>query len=53
MRREETEAVRAIMKINVKGKIGRIRPKTRWLNTIENDMWAAGVCVGNVEDREN
>jgi hypothetical protein len=29
MRREETKAVRVVMKINVEGKIGIDRPKTR------------------------
>jgi hypothetical protein len=29
MRREETKAVRVVMKINVEGKIGRRRPKKR------------------------
>jgi len=41
MRREKTEAVKAVMKMNVEGRRGR--PKKRWLDTIENDMIAAGV----------
>jgi hypothetical protein len=33
------------MKINVERKRGRGRPKKRWLNMIENDMRAVGVCM--------
>jgi hypothetical protein len=40
-RREETKAVRVVMKMNGEGKRGRGRPKKRWLDTIENDMKAA------------
>jgi hypothetical protein len=40
------------MKINVEGKRGRRRPKKRWLDTIENDMRAVGVCVRDVENQE-
>jgi hypothetical protein len=29
-------------------KTGR-KPKNKWLDTIENDMRAVGMCVGNVE----
>jgi hypothetical protein len=50
MRREERKTVRVIMKMNVKGKIGRGRPKKKWLDTIEN---MRAVCVGvNVENRD-
>jgi len=43
----------AVMRINVEGKKESERPKTRWLDTvIESDMRAAGVCVGDVENRE-
>jgi len=42
-----------VMRMNVEGRKGRGRPKTRWLNTVENDMrTVADVCVGNVEDRD-
>jgi hypothetical protein len=38
------------MKMNVRRKSGRRRPKNRWLDTIENDIKAVGVCVGDVEN---
>jgi len=41
------------MKINVEGKRGIRKPKKKWLNTIENDMRADGLCVGDVENRDN
>jgi len=31
---------------------GRRRPKKRWSDTIESDARVAGVCVGDVEDRD-
>jgi len=43
MRRDETETKITVMKMNVKGKSRR--PKKRWLDTIEDDMRAAGVCA--------
>jgi len=46
---EDMETVKGVMKINFEGKRGRERPKKRWLDTNENDMRAAGVCV-NVKD---
>jgi len=54
MRREAMKAVRAVMKMNVKGKRGkgRGRPKKRCLDTIENDMRAVYVYVEDVEDRD-
>jgi len=36
------------MNMNIEGKRGRVRPKKRWLHTIENDMRAVGVYVGDV-----
>jgi hypothetical protein len=42
MRREESNAVRVVMKMNVEGKSGRGKPKKRWLDTIENDIRAIG-----------
>jgi len=44
--------VRVVMKMNVEGKIRRGKSKKRWLETIENDMRAVGVCKGDVENRE-
>jgi hypothetical protein len=38
MRREETNAVRVVMKMNVEGKKGRGKSKKKRLNTIKNDM---------------
>lgn len=49
MKREETKAVRVVMKINVKENRGRGRSKNRWLDMIENDMRAVSVCVESVE----
>jgi hypothetical protein len=41
-----------IKKINIDGKRRRRRPKNRWLDTIENDIKAVGVCVRDVENRD-
>jgi hypothetical protein len=38
------------MKMNVEGKRGS--PIKKWLDTIENDIRAVGVCVGNVENQD-
>lgn len=36
-----------------KGRTGRTGPKERWLNTvIENNNRTAGMCKGDVEDRD-
>jgi hypothetical protein len=35
----------------IKKKRGKERPKKRWLDRIENDMRAVGVCVVDVEKR--
>jgi len=51
MRREETKAVRVVMKMNVEGKRGR-DTKKKWLDIIENDMSAVGVRIGDVGNRE-
>jgi len=53
MRREETKAVKVVMKMNVEGKRGRGRPKMIWLDTIENNMRAVRVCLGDVKNRDN
>jgi len=49
MRREETEAVRVFMKINVEGKIGRGRLKKKRLDLIVNDMRCAGLLSRGCE----
>jgi len=41
-----------IKKEYVRDSIGEKRPKKRWLDTIENVMRAAGVQVGDVDDRD-
>jgi hypothetical protein len=45
MRREESKAVRVIIKINVEKKRENEKPKKRWLDTIKNDMRDVLVCV--------
>jgi hypothetical protein len=52
MRRKETNIVRVIMKKNVEGKKEEKDQKKRWLDTIENYIRAVGVCVGDVENRD-
>jgi len=52
MRRMETKAIRMVMKMNIEKKREREKSKKKWLDTTENDMRAAGVCVGDVEDRD-
>jgi hypothetical protein len=51
-KREETNAVGIFMKMNVKGKRGRGRPKKRWLGMIENDMRAIGMYVEDIVNRD-
>jgi len=50
--RENGSSKRCYMKVNVKGKNERKRPKKRWLHTAENDLRAAGACVRDVENRD-
>ncbi|KAL4126178.1 hypothetical protein QTP88_010404 [Uroleucon formosanum] len=45
------EQTRVVMKMNVDGKRGRGRPQKRWLENMERDMRAVGVCIGDVKDR--
>jgi len=51
MMRGATKAVQMIMKMIFEGKRGRRRYKG-CLDTIENNMRAASVCIGNVESRD-
>jgi hypothetical protein len=51
MRREETKAMRVVMKMNFEWENGRGRSKNTWLDTIENDMKAVGMSVRDVENR--
>jgi hypothetical protein len=42
-------AVRVVIKINVKRKRGKVIPKKRWFDTIKNYMKAVGMCdVGSL-----
>jgi len=50
MRREKSEAVKTVMKMNIEGTRGRGRQKKRWLDAIVCDMGTAGVCVDDLED---
>jgi len=50
MRRKESEAIRTVMKMNIKG---RGRPIKKWVNTIKEDMRTAGVCMEDVGDWAN
>jgi len=34
MRKEDSEALRTVMKLSVEGRIGRGRPKKKWSNAI-------------------
>jgi len=36
----------------IEGKRGKGKLKKRWLDRIENNMKAADLCVGNVDNRE-
>jgi len=47
MRQKETKSVSVVIKMNVDRKSGRGKLEQRWLNTIENDMRAAFVCLKN------
>jgi hypothetical protein len=40
------------MKMNVEMKRGKGKPKNRCLDTIKNDIRAIGVCVEDVENRD-
>lgn len=48
MRREETETLRSVIRMNVGRRRGRL--KKRWFDTIDKDVRTADMCVGNVED---
>lgn len=51
VRREDSEARRRVMGMNVEKRRGRGRPKKKWLNTIECDMRTADLCIERVGDR--
>lgn len=51
MKREESETVRMVMKINVRGQRGIGRHKRRKLDESENDIKIAGVYNDSVSDR--
>jgi len=59
MRREELNAVRAVMRMNVEGKRGRRRPKKTKKEIVGSDMIDSnmraddGACIGDVEDRDD
>jgi hypothetical protein len=54
IRRKESNALRVVMKIHVGEKRGRgrERSKKRCLDTIENNMRAIGVSLGDMENRD-
>jgi len=51
MRREDSEAVKTVMELNMEGRRERERPKKKWLNGIECNMDITGVCVNDVGDQ--
>jgi hypothetical protein len=51
IRQEETNAVRVVMKINIKRKEDNDK-KNRWLDTIENDIRAVVIWVGDSKNRD-
>jgi len=40
-----------VLRTNVQGRREGEISKKRWLDTTESDMRAAGVCIGDVDDR--
>jgi hypothetical protein len=52
MRRKETNSVKVVMKMIVEGKGEEEEEdqKNGWLDTIENDMRAIGVCIRDVKN---
>jgi len=53
IRREKMKAVRVVIKTNIVAKTGIGRSKKICLDTVENNMRSTGVCVGNVENRDD
>lgn len=51
IRRDESEALRMVMKINVVGNSGKESSKKKWLDTIENDMMIVSVREDDVKDQ--
>jgi hypothetical protein len=52
MRRVKIKAIKVIMKMNIEGKRKQGKPKKKLLDTIKNDMMTFGVCIGDVENRD-
>jgi hypothetical protein len=52
MKREETNAVRVDMKMNVEGKREKERQKKKWFNTIVNTIRGVGVSVRDIENQD-
>jgi hypothetical protein len=52
MRQMEIKAVSVVIKVYVEGKRGRGKSKNRKLDTIKYNMRVVGVCVGDVENRD-
>jgi len=50
MRREKTEATIAVIRMNNEGR--RRKPKKRWLDMIEGNIRATGMCVEYVKDQD-
>lgn len=51
MRREELEAIRMVIEVNVEGSRRRGRPKKRWLDAFKSDMRTTGMYIDDVKDR--
>jgi len=50
-REEVNQSKRNVMEMNIEGKIGKGRPKKRWMDAIGCDMSNAGMCLDDVGDR--